>query len=190
MTPSIIREEFGIGRIEVFPLPVEPDFLFGLLKDVFENHWSRIVFGTLIQGAVFEIKTDRPPVEVSLFDGYFTADYGQWHFHLCIGAHKGNPKTPTPPEVARYRRTARAEFYRLLNSDDTPRSWGLRLFNGGDEQQLTVFFPNPFLSDAGKVLKQPDWSRLSMWNDFRGRYLGMAPEAGDQSAKGFRCGGH
>ncbi len=185
-----IREEFGVGRIETFPLPTDQDFLFGVLKDVFENHWREIVFGSLIQGAVFEIKTDRPPETIGLFDGYLTVHYGIWHFHVCIGPHKGNHKNPTPPELATHRRCARAEFYRLLNSDDTPRSWGLRLFNGGGEQQLTVFFPNPFLGENEKALKQPDWSRLSMWDDFRRRYLGLEPDPRDRSGKGVRCGGH
>lgn len=186
-----IREEFGTGRIETFPLPTDQEVLFGLLKELFATHWSEIVFGSMIEGAVFEIRTDQPPSKIALFDGYLTVEFdGRWHLHVCIGAHEGAPRFPTPPEVARHRRTARAEFYRLLNSDDTPRSWGLRLFNGGGEQQLTVFFPNPFLGENDTVLKEPDWSRLAMWDDFRRRYLGLEPDPRDRSAQGFRCGGH
>ncbi len=185
-----IIEEFGVGRVEIFPLPTDLPFLHGLLTDLFENHWQEIVFGTLIQGAVFEIKTDAPPRKVSVFDGYLTVDFETWHFHICIGPHKGNHKTPTPPEVAAYRRCSRAEFYRLLSRDGSPRSWGLRLYNGGDQQQLTVFFPNPFLSDSQKVLKQPDWDRLSLWDSFRLRYLGLEADPLDRSASKFRCGEH
>lgn len=185
-----VSDEFGVGPIETFPLSTDPDFLFGLLKDLFENHWRDIVFGSLIQGAVFEIKTDRPPRQVSVFDGYLTVDYGTWHFHVCIGPHQGHPRQPIAPEVAAHRRCARAEFYRLLNSEGQPRSWGLRLFNGGGEQQLTVFFPNPFLGENDRLVSMPDWTRLSLWDEFRQRYLGLAPDVQDRSATRFRCGVH
>ena len=36
-------------------------------------------------------------------------------------------------------------------------SWGLQLFNGAGEQQITVLLPNPFLDAVtDKVLKEPD----------------------------------
>lgn len=185
-----IAEEFGVGQVEYFPLPTDQEFLHRLLADLFENHWQEIVFGTLIQGAVFEIKSDGPPRKVSVFDGYLTVDFGTWHFHICIGAHKGNHKTPTPDDVAAYRQCQRAEFYRYLSRDGSPRSWGLRLYNGGGEQQLTVFLPNPFLSDAQRVLKTPEWDRLSLWDSFRLRYLGLESDPLDRSASRFRCGEH
>ena len=49
-------------------------------------------------------------------------------------------------------------------------SWGLRLWNGLDEQMLTVFFPNPYLTDEQKILKEPDWNRLALWKQFREAY--------------------
>jgi hypothetical protein len=88
-------------------------------------------------------------------------DFGAWHFHICIGEHKGSKNKPVDPELARHRRTARAEFYRRLNPDGTVGSWGFRLFNGKDENQIYIFLPNPFLSDDMRFLKQPDWSRLA-----------------------------
>ncbi|MCR6631308.1 MAG: hypothetical protein NVV74_15355 [Magnetospirillum sp.] len=192
MTPSTLAYEYGTGWVEAFALPTGQDFLFGLLEDVFANHWSHIVFGSLIQGAVFEIRVAEPPRRISVFDGYLTVDFGSWHFHVCIGPHQGSPKQPVSADLAAHRRTARAEFYRILNSDrQSARSWGLRLFNGNGDQQITVFFPNPFLSEDGdKVLKTPDWSRLAMWDGFRQRYLGLDPDPLDRSGKGFRCGGH
>src|SRR5262249_43216920 len=73
----------------------------------------------------------------------------------------------------RHRRTARAELYRRLDQSRAPVSWGLRLFNGHDEQQATILLPNPFLSpDSDKVLKTPDWSRLELWDRLRPRWLG------------------
>ena len=97
------------------------------------------------------------------------------HFHLCIGPHKGPANNPTPPQLARHRQTARAELYRRLDRSGAPVSWGLRLFNGHNEQQATILLPNPYLSpDADKVLKTPDWSRLDLW-DLSGRGGSVCP---------------
>jgi hypothetical protein len=82
----------------------------------------------------------------------------------------------------------RAELFRRLNRAGAPNSWGLRLFNGHGEQQVTIFFPNPFLSyDGEKVRKQPDWSRLAPWDEMRARYAGAPePDPFDRSSTGFR----
>lgn len=189
-SPAIIQTEPGVGRVEIFALPTDEATLFTLLQDVFENWWDQIAFGTLIQGAVFEIHAPNAPRKIGLLDGYLTVDFGDWHFHVCIGENKGTRRNPTDPEVARVRRTCRAEMIRILNSDDTPRSWQLRLFNGSGENQLTVFFPNPFLGPNDRVLKEPDWSHLHMWDTFRKRYLGLEPDPRDREAHGFPCGGH
>ncbi len=184
----LIRDELGTGRVELFPLPTTEDFLFGLLDDIFRNHWEKIVFGTLIQGAVFEIRVADAPRRISLHDGYLTVDFGFWHFHLCIGFHKGPVKFPTPADLAEHCRTGRAELYRLLNDDGSARSWGMRLFNGAGEQQITIFLPNPFHADD-RMLKQPDWSRLTLWDDLRARYLGLPPDPLDRAGRGFSCVG-
>jgi hypothetical protein len=70
----------------------------------------------------------------------------------------------------------------------TPVSWGLRLFNGKNEQQITVLLPNPFLdAETDKVLREPDWSRLALWDKLRARWFGMTePDAFDRSGTGFR----
>ncbi|PWR19992.1 DUF7676 family protein [Zavarzinia compransoris] len=186
---SRIVEETGSGRVEIFPLAVEPDFLFGLFRLLFENHWHEIVFGPCVQGAVFEIAVDAAPKKVSIFDGYLTVDFGKWHFHVCIGENKGGPRNPTPAGLAAHRRTARAELYRNLSPEGTPRSWGLRLFNGGGEQQITVFLPNPLLTPEMKPARPPDFARLALWDKLRERCLGLAPDPLDRTAKGFPCSG-
>lgn len=179
-------EEMGHGVLDVFPLETSEEFLLRLLTDIFENHWSEIRFGTMVQGAVFEIAAPNPPQRISLSDGYLTVDFGPWHFHICIGEYRGSRrKTPVDPALAAHRRTSRAELYRKLNGEGAPTSWGVRLFNGKDEQQMTVFLPNPFLTEDHKIAQTPDWSRLSLWDHLRREYLGLAPDGKDRSAAGF-----
>lgn len=125
----------------MFTLPTDTEFLLTLITDIFENYWDQIHFGILIQGAAWEVRAPNAPQRISLSDGYLTVDFGHWHFHLCIGEYRGPRNNLASEELARHRRTARAELYRRLREDGCPSSWGLRLFNGKDEQQMTVFLP-------------------------------------------------
>jgi hypothetical protein len=186
--PTIV-EEPGAGRVEIFALPTEEATLHRLLREVFEQWWDRIVFGTLVQGAVYEIQVDGPPERVSLLDGYLTVTFPLWHFHICIGENKGLPHMPTAPDLAAHRRTNRVELARMIRPDGTPRSWQLRLFNGKGENQLTVFLPHPFLDPGERITETPDWSRLEMWNALRRTYLGLEPDPFDRTAHGNPCGG-
>jgi hypothetical protein len=119
-----------------------------------------------------------------MLDGYLTIDCGHWHFHLCIGEHKGSPGHPVDPELARHRRTGRAELYRNV-SPGFPTSWAARLSNGAGEEQITIFLPNPFLSDEMQLLPEADWSRLGLWDHLRQRYLGLDPDPRDRSGTHF-----
>ena len=111
-----------MGRLHVWPLEPSAALLERLLRDLFENHWRAITFGPLIQGSAWEIQAEAPPRRVSLLDGYLTVDLGPWHFHLCIGEHRGSASSPTPPALASHRRTKRAELYRRINADGAPDS--------------------------------------------------------------------
>jgi hypothetical protein len=185
MAQSYVVEEKGMGTLEIFPLDTSEKTLYTLLEDIYTNHWQEIAFGILIQGAAWEIKAPARP-KIGMSDGYMTVDFGSWHFHICIGEHKGTKKYPVDPELAAHRRTSRAELYRELKSDGTPNSWGLRLFNGKGEQQMTVFLPNPFLSvEDQSVLKEPNWSHLELWDYLRKIYLGLEPDEKDRSGKRF-----
>ncbi len=182
--PRTVTEP-GLGTLEVFPLDTSEAALHALLTDIFQNHWRTIQFGPLIEGAAWEIVAPHAAREMTLFDGYLTVDFGAWHFHLCIGPHRGSATAPVSPELAAHRRTARAELYRQLSDSGTPNSWGLRLLNGHDEQQLTVFLPNPFLSDELKPLPRPDWSRLALWDHLRQSTLGLGPDPKDRTGSSF-----
>jgi hypothetical protein len=185
-SPRRVTEADG-SSAEVFALSIEQADLEALLRDLFERNWDKIVFGPIVEGAAWEFRAAQPPSHISLFDGYITIAFAESHFHFCIGEHKGTRKNPTPPDLARRRRCARAELFRRLGPDDAPNSWGLRLFNGDGEQQATVWFPNPFLSaDGRKVLKQPDWASLALWDDILSRHAGVAvPDPRDRLGKGF-----
>ena len=177
------------ATVEIFPLPTDEGSLEELLRDLFEQHWDKITFGPLIQGAAWEIRAPHAPTQVGMLDGYLTVAFGTSHFHLCIGPHQGTRSSPTPPARAHHRRTARAELYRRLDKSGAPVSWGLRLFNGHDEQQITILLPNPFLSADDKILKTPDWSRLELWDRLRARWLGATDaDPVDRSGRGFSHG--
>jgi hypothetical protein len=184
--PPIERHEPGVGRLHVWDLSVDEAVLERLLRDLFERHWRGLTFGPIVQGAAWELHTEEPPRRVGMMDGYLTVDLGHSHFHICIGVHRGSAHAPVSPELARHRRTGRAELYRRINDDGAPDSWALRLWNGADEQQITVLFPNPFLSDEHQPLATPDWSRLAAWDHVRARYLGLPPDPFDRTGRRFR----
>jgi len=43
------------ATVEVFALPTDEASLEALLRELFEQHWDKITFGPLIQGAAWEI---------------------------------------------------------------------------------------------------------------------------------------
>ena len=176
------------AEVDVFALPTDESNLLALLRDIFERHWLDVTFGPIVQGAAWEMRATAPPAHIGLLDGYLTVVFGHSHFHLCIGETKGSRRNPTPEVLAHHRRTARAELYRQIGAGGAPVSWGLRLFNGAGEQQITILLPNPFLSaDGDKILEEPDWSRLALWDGLRSRWLGLAdPDPIDRSGRAFR----
>lgn len=146
------------------------DILEKLFRELFERHWKEITFGSCVQGAVFEIKLSEPAKKISSRDGYLTVDTGPWHFHLCIGEHKGTQARPTPPELAKHRRATKAAFFRDVDlACGLPRSWGFRLWNGKGEQMITIFFPNPYYNEKSER-QEPDWSKLALWERLRKDY--------------------
>jgi hypothetical protein len=98
-----------------------------------------------------------------------TVDPGPWHFHLCVGPHKGN----TSEELRRTRPVAKVGFFeRRGRGGAGGRSWGLRMWNGYGEQMTTIFLPNPRVGDDHQLLRVPDWSRLETYYRLREKFLG------------------
>lgn len=178
------------GRTEhVWSLPVHETFLETFLRDLFENHYEGLTFGPIIQGAAYELRVPGPARSVTMMDGYMTVHWGKGgHFHLCLGANYGSKTNPNPPELIAQRRPGRAELYRSLDKEGYPNSWGFRMFNGAGEQQITVFFPNPFLTDDDQLAKDTDFSRLELWDYVLKRYAGHEPDEINRKSKGFGHG--
>ena len=148
--PSTVVDNLDGSRTEYFDVDPTEATLLALARELFEEHWEQVIFGPCIEGAVFEGRFSERP-RLSLLDGYLTVEVeggGSWHFHLCIGPHHGTPGLPTPPALAQWRRCRRAAFFANLDPAGRPGSWGFRMWNGRDEQMLTVFTPNPWLDSA------------------------------------------
>lgn len=167
MAQSQIVQNLDGSTTEYTDIPLTPGRLEQLFRELFAEHWRQIVFGPCIQGAVFEIRLTEPPRKIAMLDGYLTVDTGAWHLHLCIDEHKGAPSQ----EVSQQRQTSRAAFFHDSRPGGCVRgTWGLRLWNGLNEQMITVFFPNPYLTDEQRMRTTPDWSRLALWEHLREKY--------------------
>jgi hypothetical protein len=180
---SYRTDESGHGDLEVFPIAVSEDVVLALLTDIFESWWQQIRFGPVIEGAVYELRPPHRP-HLSMFDGYLTIGFDEWHVHVCIGAHHGMSGKPVTDETARRRRCAHLELQRLW-AEGSPCSWMVRMFNGDGDQQMTVLLPGPFLDDDQRILDEPDHRRLELWDHLRATYLGLPPDPLDRSADRF-----
>ncbi len=183
MEPPIIETEDG-GQEQLWPLPVGEENVLELLHMCFDEYWNEIWFGVFLQGMVWEVAAPNAPRHIKVLDGYATVDFGRWHFHMCIGEHKASG-----PELGRIRRCSRAELYRRYNynRDGCPSSWGVRLYNGRDEQMMTVMLPNPFLTNDQQLRARPDWGQLELWDRLRARFLGLEPDPLDRTGTCITC---
>jgi hypothetical protein len=182
VTAEIVQTEDG-GREQRWPLPADEKNLLELIHLCFDEYWDDIWFGIIMEGAAWEVAAPNAPVRISMYDGYATIDFGRWHFHLCIGEH-----TESGPELGRIRTCASAEMYRRIGGDGSPTSWGVRLYNGRDEQMMTLLLPNPFLTNKQQLRDEPAWQQLELWDRLRDHFLGLGPDPTDRSGKGFRHG--
>jgi hypothetical protein len=176
----------GVAARQEWQLPVTQDFLVAFLTDVFETHWDGLRFGPLIQGAAYEIMCVTPPSRITVMDGYLTVFFSKGgHFHLCVGETMGPSFAPTSPEVRAHRKPSRAVMYRGLMKDGSPVTWGFEMWNGKDEPMISIFFPNPFVTDEDTPEEEPVWERLGAWRAISKKWLGRGPEALDEQGPGF-----
>ena len=167
MTARTVEHGPGDSVTEYDEISVGGDVVERLLTEVYTEHWAEIYAGPVIEGAAYEIRFTAKPA-VSMLDGYLTVDVGAWHFHLCVGDHRG----ASTAEQAVLRRVARAAFFRTDGGSCVPGSWGLRLWNGRGEQMITVFFPNPWLDDDQRHVRAPRWEKTALWEALKARYTG------------------
>jgi hypothetical protein len=135
-------------------------------------------FRPCIQGAVFEARFTAAP-RLTLLDGYVTIAAGgdqPWHLHLCVGLHAGTAARPTP--LGSRPGGVAAPLFRDRDRSGRQSVWGFRMWNGRDEQMLTVFFPNPWLDPTTMHPRRtPDWACLATWMELRERYAGTPKDA-------------
>lgn len=171
------------GRTEeVWPLSLDRDYLCELFTELFEKHWDKLTWGPLIPGAAYELKCPSAPEKITFSDfGYLTVHWGsRGHFHLCIGAG-----AEMAPDLARQRSPSRVELVRRLDAEENPISWSIRMFNGENDPQITVFLPNPFLSPEDRIADTPDWTRLALWDDLFPRLTGQPADGRDRLGNGY-----
>ena len=175
------------GKAEdIWALPNDEEFLCRLFTDLFGNYYDKLCWGPLLTGAAYELKAPGKPKKIESSDGFLTVHWGdKGHFHLCIGVIRIPPDRANAAEMIAHRRPGRVELFRGLDRDDLPNTWGLRMFNGKDEPQITVFFPNPYVTKDDEVTNAADWSRIEVWEELLPRYTGNAPDGLDRQSQGF-----
>lgn len=146
----------------------------GMITELYQHHWDKILTTYVVQGAVFELFSKKPE-KIGMLDGYLTVDTGDWHIHLCIGENQGNrAKHENKKELQHVRQVAKGAFIHQTNGTCTPESWSLRLWNGNEEQMINIIFPSPYLNEEMQPQrKNPDWKKLELWKEIRRKYLGV-----------------
>ncbi|MHC5733288.1 (2Fe-2S) ferredoxin domain-containing protein [Nostoc sp.] len=165
------------GSIEYEYFDCSTDVLSSLLYTLFQQNWQQVGVGHIVQGGVLELEFNAPPKICILYDGYLTVVTEGWHLHLCIEANLGGPHCKTPLELRQQRQVNRAAFYRRFNAEGIPRSWGIDLWNGADENLMTIFLPNPYVEGENLLPEgKPNLSKLALYEELRDIYvLGNQP---------------
>lgn len=171
------------GRTEeVWPLPLDREYLRTLFTLLFEEHWDKLTWGPMIPGAAYELKCPGEPEKITFSNlGYLTVHWGaRGHFHLCLGGGSS-----ADPSLVQRRSPSRVELVRRLDAQENPLSWSIRMFNGVGDPQITIFLPNPFLLPEDRIADTPDWDRLALWDALFPRLTGQPADGRDRQGKGF-----
>ncbi|AFZ04098.1 (2Fe-2S) ferredoxin domain-containing protein [Calothrix sp. PCC 6303] len=148
------------------------DVLACLTYTLFQQNWHQIGLGHLEQGSVLELEFHEAPKKCVLYDGYLTVITQGWHFHLCIEETIGGPNSETPLEVRQQRLINKGAFYRRINSEGEPHSWGIQFWNGAGEKVMTIFLPNPYVEDENLLPDgKANFSKLELYKQLREIYV-------------------
>ena len=170
-------DEAGRVTEHVWAAPPDRTFLEPFLRSMFEEHGEQLIFGPVLPGAAFELRAPERPDKVEVEGGFMTVHWGRrGHFHLCVEGPEGKPVAWSP---------GTAEFYRTLDRKGLPTTWAFRLHTRGGDQQLTLFFPNPYVTDDDGLTDTPDWSRLALWNHVMETWIGCPADPFDLTSEGF-----
>ncbi|AFY34542.1 ferredoxin [Calothrix sp. PCC 7507] len=171
-------EPTGNGwQIEYDFFDCQGDVLACLAYTLFQDNWHQIGLGHLEQGSVLELEFHQAPKKCVLYDGYLTVIAQDWHFHLCIEETLGGPDSETPPELRQQRLINKGAFYRRINPEGNPRSWGIQFWNGAGDKVMTIFLPNPYIEEENLLPDgKANFDKLELYNELREIYLlGIKP---------------
>ncbi len=148
------------------------DVLACLAYTLFQENWHQVGLGHIEQGSVLELEFHAAPKKCVLYDGYLTVIAQDWHFHLCIEETLGGPNSETPLEVRQQRLISKGAFYRRINPEGEPHSWGIQFWNGAGEKVMTIFLPNPYIEDENLLPDgKANFSKLDLYNELREIYV-------------------
>ena len=176
VTPKnqMTTEKTATGSIiEYEDFPTHIDVIGPLLYTLLHDNWEQVQIGHIVQGSVLELEFTEAPSIFTLYDGYLTVVTKGWHIHLCVEDHWGGPHNRTPDDLRERRKISRAAFYRRLNPQGKPRTWGLQFWNGAGEQMMTLFLPNPYLGEDDNLLPEnkAKIEKLSLYQELREIYV-------------------
>ena len=170
-----VRIEQGVNgsMIEYEEFSTDIDVIGPLLYTLLYDNWEQVQIGHIVQGSVLELEFTEAPKVFTLYDGYLTVATKGWHIHLCIEDHWGGPHCRTPDDLRERRKLSRAAFYRRLNAQGKPRTWGIQFWNGTGEQMMTLFLPNPYLGEDDNLLPEnkAKLEKLSLYQELREIYV-------------------
>ena len=171
-------------EVECFPVQLDEAVLKQLISDIYQQYWDRIHFGTLIQGAVWEIAVDQPPVRIGMLDG-ISRSIRPLARSPCIG---GTKEPRRGRSIRRSRQAAPYVTCRILSA--AQGRWGTEFMGLPDVQRFRRSADDRVLPESVSRPRAEDSASsrlvgLDMWDDLRRRYAGYEPDPSDRLSTGF-----
>jgi hypothetical protein len=124
--------------VEVLPLPTDEATLVRVLRDLFESHWDKNVFGPIIQGAAWEFQAPHAPSSSVAWTIRGCRPYGVWGSGTAVASSKppSSSRPPTSPWMTR-----------RSSGSPTGRAWRSGMGCGhaapGDQDPIRSTDPSP-----------------------------------------------